>query len=192
MDEDSFSKLKKEWAESVAGAAPEHKLGGFGASVGEGNRVGAGNWPHTPDNLSKDRGRRIFQLARKTVRTWKRFPSSADPCPWTGCQACEANCPLPVSLPTEAPKSSSLWSANGLRALSFEVRNAIFIQSPSETDSEPILKRFWVQKWSQNRPKINPKSMSVFDVVFCSISYQKIHVTSKPRTGKINKNILAF
>ena len=59
LNEDSVSKLKKERAKSVAGAATEHKLGGFGASVGEGNRVGADNCPHTPDNLSKDRGWRI-------------------------------------------------------------------------------------------------------------------------------------
>ena len=92
----------------------------------------------------------------------------------------------------DAPKSSSLCSRARLRPLFFELRNAILIQSPSETASEPILKRFWVQKWSKNRPKINQKSMSVFDFVFCFIFYPKIHVTSKPRTSKINKNLLVF
>ena len=34
LNEDSVSKLKKERSESSAGAAPEHKLEDFGASVG--------------------------------------------------------------------------------------------------------------------------------------------------------------
>ena len=34
LDEDSVSKLQKERAKSSAGAAPEHKLEGFGATVG--------------------------------------------------------------------------------------------------------------------------------------------------------------
>ena len=62
----------------------------------------------------------------------------------------------------------------------------------SETASGPISKRFWLKKWSKNRPKIYQKSMSVFDFVSSSIFYSKIHVTSKPRTSKINKNLLVF
>ena len=48
----------------------------------------------------------------------------------------------------------------------FAFRNAILIQSLSKTALEPILKRFWFQKLSKNRSKIDPKSMSVFDFVF--------------------------
>ena len=55
-----------------------------------------------------------------------------------------------------------------------------------------ILKRFWLRKWSQNQWKIHPKSMSAFNVVFWSIFHSKIRFTSRPRTSKINKNLLVI
>ena len=57
LDEDSFSKLKKERAASIG----PPKLEGFGAPR-RGNKEGVSNCPHTPDNLSKDSGWRIFFL----------------------------------------------------------------------------------------------------------------------------------
>ena len=50
------------------------------------------------------------------------------------------------------------------------------------------LKRFGVQKLSQNQSK----SKSVFDCDFWSIFHSKFCFTSKPRTSKINKNLLVF
>ena len=92
---------------------------------------------------------------------------SANPCPWTGCLACEDNW-TPFLVPPSYSTNSVQFEVdiNEPRPLFFELRNAIPIQSPSKTASEPILKRFWFQKWSKNRPKINQKSMSVFDFVF--------------------------
>ena len=54
LDEDSVSKLKKERAGLVASAQTGRNLGS-----GKGEQGRGFNCPHTPDNLSKDRGRRI-------------------------------------------------------------------------------------------------------------------------------------
>ena len=51
---DSDSKLKKEGAKSVGGAAPEHKLEGFGPSGG--GKQGGGRCHHTPDDLVQGQG----------------------------------------------------------------------------------------------------------------------------------------
>ena len=57
--------------------AREHKLEGFGASVGR--ETGRGQKLHTPDNLSKDRGRRIIWPDKRTDAE-NRF----NPLGWTG------------------------------------------------------------------------------------------------------------
>ena len=48
---DSDSKLKKEGAAFVGGAAREHKLEGFGPSGG--GKQGGGRCHHTPDDLAQ-------------------------------------------------------------------------------------------------------------------------------------------
>ena len=61
---DSDSKLKKEGARSVWGAARELRRSTNWRVLGPlgGGKQGGGSCPHTPDNLSKDRGRRIYYL----------------------------------------------------------------------------------------------------------------------------------
>ena len=80
----------------------------------------------------------------------------------------------------------------GFARLLFELRNAILIQSTSETALEPILKRFWHRKLTKHRSKIYQKSMSLFDFVFWSMFHSKICFPSQPRTSKINKTYLFF
>ena len=58
LNEDSDSKLNKEWAEFTGAAAADHKLEGFGASGGR--ETGRGQMsPHAGLPFDKQRGRRI-------------------------------------------------------------------------------------------------------------------------------------
>jgi hypothetical protein len=57
-------------------------------------------------------------------------------------------------------------SAGGLRRFFFELSNDVLAYMPWEAALEAIWDRFWLQKWSKNRSKINPKERSEFDFGF--------------------------